>query len=231
MSPAKKSIAMVLMLAMVCLSVPNLAGSDGGGITRKSDREGSWDFYLPLTYSEDATVNGQGGSHAKINDDFGFGFGAGYNPNDHFQIGGLFNWSSRSYDATVVRNDGTSAEYGNYMEIATLALNGTYYILDSNFTPFVTGMLGYTWIDTNIQEGPSSGYCWWDPWYGYVCSYYVPTKTEDEWTYGAGLGVRYDFNKAFSMQCSYNRSWVDFENSDGTPSFGVWRLDFIFRMF
>lgn len=185
---------------------------------------------LPLNYAEEATIDGERGSSADINDDFSLGFGVGYNFNNHFQLSGLINWSSRSYDATAVVSDGTTQRYSNYMETWTLSLNGTYYFLDKNFTPFVSGMLGYNWVDTNIQNGPAQGYCWWDPFWGYICSSYVPTKTESDWTCGAGLGVRYDFSDKFSMQFSYNKNWVDFENASGTSDFDIWRLDFFFRM-
>ncbi|MDA8139596.1 MAG: outer membrane beta-barrel protein [Desulfobacteraceae bacterium] len=230
MYPANKILAMALILTTMCFSLPGMAGSDGS-VLRKAQRAGGWDFYLPLTYAEDAKIEGTHGSKVDINDDLGFGFGVGYNLNNHFQLGGLFNWNSRSYDATATRDDGSTARYSNWLETSTIALNGTYYILDSNITPFVSGMLGYTWMDTNIQDGPSSGYCWYDPWWGYVCSEYVPTKTASDLSYGAGLGVRFDINRAFSMQCSYNRAWIDIDNASGTPYFNTWRLDFIFRMF
>jgi hypothetical protein len=90
--------------------------------------------------------------------------------------------------------------------------------------------LGITYIDTSIQTGPSNGTCWWDPWYGYVCSSYYPTKTQSDFTYGFGLGVRFDLNPKFSLQPSYNKAWVDINNASGTPDFDIWRLDFIFRM-
>ena len=215
-------------MVAVCFSMPTLVGAEGGAI-RKADRANSWDFSLDITYADETTIDGQGGSKADINDDFGMGLGVGYNFNNHFQLGGYFNWNSRSYDATVVQDGGSTRQFGNTMDVTTLALNGTYYILDKNFTPFVSAMVGYAWVDTNIQNGPPEGYCWWDPWWGEVCSTYVPTKTQSNWTYGGGLGVRYDFNRHFTMQCSYNKSWIDLDTS-GTTDFDIWRLDFIFRM-
>ncbi|MBT8338886.1 MAG: outer membrane beta-barrel protein [Desulfatitalea sp.] len=230
MFTSKRRLAIVCAMITICFWMPSVAGSEGGAI-RKADRAETWEFFLPLTYAVDATIKGKGGSSADLNADFGFGFGVGYNFNDHIQLSGLFQWNSRSYDATVVGDDGSTSRYGNTMEISTMALNGTYYFLDGNLTPFLSGMLGYTWVDTNIQNGPPTGYCWYDPWWGYICSYYVPTKIESSMAYGAGLGARYDFNDSFSMQCSYNKSWMDFGNVSGTPDFDIWRLDFIFRMF
>ncbi|WP_419656142.1 hypothetical protein Dvar_52420 [Desulfosarcina variabilis str. Montpellier] len=229
MNVAKKIVVIVCAMAAVCFSMPVAVGAEGSAI-RSADRKGSWDFILPLTYADDTKIDGQGGSSADIDDDFGIGFGFGYNFNNHFQLNGGFNWNSRTYEATVAVSDGSERKYSNYMEMSTIALNGIYYFLDKNFTPFVSGMIGYTWVDTNIQDAPAETYCWYDPWWGYVCNDYVPTKTQDDWTYGAGIGIRYDFNKSFSMQGSYNKSWVDLETS-GTTDFDLWRMDFIFRMF
>ena len=39
----------------------------------------------------------------------------------------------------------------------------------ATFTPYVTGGIGYAFIDTNIPDSPPQTACWWDPWWGYVC--------------------------------------------------------------
>ena len=216
------AIVSVLVLATLCLPMTGMADQGKG-------RAETWDFYLPLIYAADASFSGEGGSSIDINEDFGFGFGFGYNFTDRLQLGGLFNWNSSSYDATVVLDDGTTNQYGNYLETATISMNGIYYFMESDITPFVSGTLGYTFIDTNIQNGLATGTCWWDPWWGYVCTEYVPTRTESDFNYGAGLGVRYDISENFSMQCSYNKSWIDINNASGTPDFDSWRLYFTFR--
>jgi hypothetical protein len=87
---AKKIVVIVCAMAAVCISMPTLAGAEGSAI-RNADRTGSWDFFLPIIYTDETKVDGQGGSSVDINDDFGIGFGAGYNFNNHFQLGGLFN--------------------------------------------------------------------------------------------------------------------------------------------
>ncbi len=199
--------------------------------SRPGGRAGTWDFYLPLSFTDSKTFNGEGGSSLDVNGDWGFGFGFGYNFTDRFQLNGLFNWSSRSYDAKVVRPDGTTDRYSNWMETSTLSLNGVFYFLQGDIAPFVSGGVGITYVDTNIQNGPASGTCWWDPWWGYVCSSFVPTKTENAVSYSAGMGVRFDLNRQFSLQPSYNKAWIDISKaSGGMPDFDVWRLDFIFRM-
>jgi opacity protein-like surface antigen len=197
---------------------------------RYGARAGTWDFYVPLVYADAATITGQGGSKVDINADFGFGFGFGYNFTDNLQLNGIFNWNSRSYDATTVNTDGTTRKYSNYMDTSTISLNGVYYFLNGNVTPFVSGGVGITYVDTNIQNGTGSTTCWYDPWWGYVCSSYVPTKTENDISYNVGIGVRSDVSRQFGLQFGYYKSWIDISKASGTSDFDIWRLDFIFRM-
>ncbi len=217
------------VIAMAALSVP-VAEAQGFTTVRPGGRGGNWEIFLPLSYSDFATIKGQGGSSVDINPYWGFGFGVGYNVSDNFQVNGTFTWASRSYEATIVQSDGTTKKYNNFMDSSTLSLNGVYYFLNKDFTPFVSGGVGVTYVDTNIQNGASSTACYWDPWWGYVCSSYVPTKTENDISYNAGLGVRYDINRQFGLQGGYYRTWIDISKASGTPVFDIWRLDFIFRM-
>ena len=225
-------ISMALAFAAIAgaaLYIP-VAEAQGFTAVRPGGRGGTSDFYLPLIYGDSATISGQGGSSVDLNADWGFGFGFGYNFSDNFQLNGLFNWSSRSYDAKTVNTDGTTRKYSNYMDSSTISVNGVYYFLKGDITPFVSGGVGITYVDTNIPTGSGSTSCWYDPWYGYVCSSYVPTKTQNDVSYNAGLGVRYDVNRQFGLQFGYYKTWIDISKASGTPDFDIWRLDFIFRM-
>ena len=222
------SLALVFAaIAWVAMYVP-VAGAEEYTTIRPGGRGGTMEFILPLMYTDSTTVNGQGGSSLRINADWSTGFGFGYNINDNIQINGLFSWSNRSYDATVMRADGTTSRYSNYMDTSTLGVNGVYYFMGGKVTPFISAGIGYTFIDTNIQNGLASSSCWYDPWYGYVCSSYVPTKTESDWSYNAGIGVRFDVNRSFALQGSYNKMWIEADKVK--PDFDIFRIDFIFRM-
>jgi opacity protein-like surface antigen len=225
-------MAVVLVAAAIGAIVPCPADAQSYTAVRPGGRGGNWEIFLPLIYSDSATVKGEGGSKVDINSDWGFGFGAGYNVSDNFQINGMFTWSYKSYNATSVNPDGSVArQYSNYMDTSTLSLNGVYYIMKGNITPFVSAGVGITYVDTNIPTGGSgTSSCWYDPWYGYVCSSYVPTKTENDITYNAGIGVRFDANSQFALQFGYYKTWIDVSKASSTPDFDIWRLDFIFRM-
>ena len=92
--------------------------------------------------------------------------------------------------------------------------------MESNFTPFVTAGLGWTYIDTNIPSGPPETWCWY--WYG--CSTFVPTETSTEFSYNAGLGLRLDVGKGV-FRFLVNSQWVDYGGSYGGDSVIQYRLD------
>ena len=222
-----------LVLAVLCMS-GLVVSADAQQFTsvRPGGRAGTWDIILPLNYAESATINGQNGSSVNVDGGWGLGIGFGYNFTDNFELGGSFNWNERTYSANVTGTGFMGSRYTNWMDTSTVLVNGTFYILNGNFSPFVTGGMGFTYVDTNIPSGysgPSS--CWWDPWYGYVCNnYYQPTVTRNEWTYNAGVGVRFDLNRQMALRAGYYRSWVEFRNtSGGTPYFDNWAFDLVFR--
>lgn len=223
MNSILKTLAIVAIGALAgTLVLPSPVQAQG------SSRAGSWEFILPITYSPSTSFTGEGGSSASLNSDVGMGLGFGYNLNNHLQLGGTIAWNTRNYNATIVNTDGTTKRASGTLDSSTIALNATYYFMRSGFTPFVSGGIGSTFIDTNIPNGQGSTACWWDPWYGYVCDTYAATKTQTALSYSAGVGVRYELSRAISLQGSYNRMWIDY--SKGNPNIDGWRLDFVFRM-
>lgn len=197
-------------------------------VVMAQQRAGSLEFILPMTYSTSKSFNGQGGSSADLNSDMGWGFGIGYNLNNHLQLAGMFTWSTRSYNATIVQDVGGPKKASGTLDSSTILFNATYYFMPSGFTPFVSAGIGSTFIDTNIPNGFAQTGCWYDPWYGYVCDTYQPTKTQTAVSYTAGAGVRFEVNRVLSLQGSYNRVWLDYSNSN--PSIDGWRFDLVFRM-
>jgi opacity protein-like surface antigen len=192
------------------------------------ERAGSLEFVLPVFYTPSSHFSGEGGSSADINSNLSFGVGLNYNLNNHLQVGGLFSWSYQGYTATTVDTTGATRKATGTLSASTIGLNATYFFMPSGTTPFVTGGFGSTFVDTNIPNGAPSTGCWYDPWYGYICNTYTPTKTQTAVSYQAGAGMRFELNRTVAVQGSYNRMWIDL--SSGSPSMDVWRLDFVFRM-
>jgi hypothetical protein len=214
------------VLAGLALYVPVAQAGDRG-----KGGAGSLEFTVPLNYTSSYTLSGANGSSADINATLNTGFGMGYNVNDYFQVNGTFAWANRNYSAKNLGGGvGGVNDYNGQLSTSSLQLNAVYYFMAGDFTPFVSGGFGTTFIDSNIPNGSGSSSCYWDPYWGYVCGTYVPTKTSTNISYSAGLGARMDINRSFAMQGSVNRMWIDAPNAGTKPEFDSFRIDFIFRM-
>lgn len=211
------------------LVVPLLAAA-AGPMDLYRGRKGKWEITLQPRYLTGETVGFSGGSSIKIDDDLGFGMGFGYNLTDRFALHLDWSWSNVDYKATIATTDaignptGTDT-YSGELDTSTVALNLTAHLLEGPVTPFVVGGIGWTYVDSNIPSGPPSGSCWWDPWYGYICTSYQDTYGADEFSYSLGIGVRADVSPGFFLRGSWIWQWVDFSRSAGTSPFDGGRLD------
>jgi hypothetical protein len=206
------------MLTAVCSPSYADAGS-------ASNREGKWEMYFSPNYVNSSTLDGEGGSSADINGDLGWLFGFAYNLNEKFALGFEFGWNSVSYTANRAYGAGLVDRAGGTLDTSGTRLYATYNFMAKRFTPYVTGNIGWTWIDTNVPSGPPSTSCWYDPWLGYICSGYQPTYTTTEFTYGGSLGLRFDVSNNVFLRGSVGEQWLDVNTGGGTPSFTNYRLD------
>jgi opacity protein-like surface antigen len=200
----------------------------GAAAQGSAQRAGRWEFTLQPQYVDSMSVSGANGSRASIDSDWGFGFGLAYNLSDHLQLGGELTWNDAGYRATLVPGPGNplpSTSFRGTMETSTLRMNATWHFLRGNFTPFVTGGIGATWVDTNIPNGPTQ--CWVDPWYGTYCD--TPTRSDTYFSYNAGAGLRWDINRGFFMSAAYIRQWIDVGGATGSPAADQFRLVFGFK--
>jgi len=192
-------------------------------------RTNQWEGWFSPVVTESKSYTFEGGSTARQDTGFGAGFGFGKNLNPNFSLGGEFTWGSANYRATVQPGAGNNLQaqtIGGTVEAYTVRFMGSYYLLQGNFSPFVTGGLGWTYIDTNIPSGLPQNVCWYYPWYGTVCGSYVPTASTTRFSYNAGLGVRYDFTREFFMRGWVNAQYVDFGGSYGGTRWTQGRIDF-----
>jgi opacity protein-like surface antigen len=195
-------------------------------------RGGQWEFTLQPQYTDSTSFSGANGSKADLEGAWGFGLGIAYNFNDHFSLGGDLTWSQGDYKATVAPaagNPGSGYTLSGTLETSTLRLNGTWNILAGAFTPFVTGGVGATYIDTNVPNGPPSTVCWWDPWWGYYCGTTVPTKNETDLSYLAAAGLRWDAERTFFLRGFVARQWVQVGGEVGAVGTTQYRIDIGFR--
>jgi Outer membrane protein beta-barrel domain len=184
-------------------------------------RTGTWEFYADFRFLFGDTLNFNGGTQLRTNDDVGFGIGGGFNLNEHINLGFEWSYNNVTYNGTIASGSGQAAfPITGSASISRLAFTGAYNLLEGPLTPYVGGNLGYSYIDTNIPNGPPQTGCWWDPWFGYICSTWQSTHGTNAWIYGLDVGLRWDANRAFFIRGGYEYNWASYSQG-GTQGAGL----------
>jgi opacity protein-like surface antigen len=160
--------------------------------------QGDWELRIGPIFGLGQTVDFSNGS-ADIKNTTGFKAGAAYYLTGHLALGGNFSYSRGDFSSQVNNNGLMVGVQDGHESVSTLLFDGMYSFLDGPFRPYLEAGLGYTWVDTNIASGPAVAGCWWDPWWGYVCSGYQPTHGTSSWLGQLGAGMQYNFNHEFGV--------------------------------
>ena len=193
----------------------------------RSSRAHEWEFVFDLNYQDSYDLDFEGGTKANTDSDWGFSIGANYHYNDNVEFQFLVDWMKLDYRATIVSGDVVplpSYNVSGDMEVFKPKANVVYNFMSGNFTPYVSGGIGWSFIDTNIPQGPPQTGCWWDPWWGYICTTYQNTKNTDEFAYQLGAGVRWEATPYLSIRFGYEKQWYDIGTAKSTPGFDTLRL-------
>lgn len=181
-----------------------------------ADRDTGWEFGGDLIYQDSQDFDGDNGSTGSLDSDLGIALTFGYRFNERLELTFGLDWSNIDYNVELV--DGTPPIIGNVsidgeLEAFTPRVGANFNFLEGPITPYVSGTIGYAFIDTNIPDGPPQAGCWWDPWYGQICTAWQETRSIEEFMYGVGVGVRWDVNDAWSVRFGYDKRWIDSDNS------------------
>jgi len=222
---SRSVIVTVAAVAMLAVSISAVAADP----TSFRPRQGQYEFTLQPRYIASKDIDVGGGSKLELDQDLGFGLGLGFNFTNKLALALDWSWVSSDYQAKIATTNsagnptGTTTASGT-LDASTFALNLSYYFLEGPLTPFVMGGIGWTWVDSNIPSGlPQTG-CWWDPWYGYICTSYQDTYAKDYFSYSLGLGGRWDVVPGFFLRGSVVWQWMDVGEA-GTTDFPGGRLD------
>jgi len=214
----QKISKVILVAAALLAAAPALA---------QSNRAGKGELYLGPLFTDGDSYVFDGGTTLRTDTGVGLSLGYAYNFNSHFSAGIDFAWSETDYRATAQPASGTttSRSINGTIETSTIRFNGTYHFATSEFTPFVTGGLGWTYVDTNIPTGTGDPFCYYYPWYGSYCGTYVPTAATTKFSYNLGVGLRLDVGRGF-FRGLVNQQWVNFGDSYGSQAATQYRIDF-----
>lgn len=207
------------VLVAVCLAL--LLSAPAAAV----ERDGRWEVTVQIVGNSSEDAGSDNGSGVDVDSDLGFGAGAAYNFNERFAVGFDFTYLSPDYTATFVLDNGTgnSVSFDHELDVFSGMFSGTWNILPGRITPYLEIAGGWTYIDTNITDGPPTTGCWWDPWWGYICADFYDTYDDTTFTWGGGAGMRFEFGERMFLKGSYNRVELDTDGAD--PTFDLWKAE------
>ena len=142
-------------------------------------------------------------------DDTGlFGIGASYNLNRYVGITGEFTFGYPRYTVSFL---GSSLSGEAFMHSGNFNLE--YHVLPGPITPFISGGIGYLYLDSQVPSGPSSVYCFWDYWWGYNCTGSTPTYHNTYLNLNAAVGLRWDIGESFFLKGGVGAGWANIHNN------------------
>jgi len=210
------------LLALLAGSMPAAA---------QSHRAGTNEFYLSPIFMQSESKSFDGGTTARLDSGYGFGIGFARNFNAHLTAGVELGWTETYYRTTLQPapgNPGAPINSSGTIDTGTLRFFGSWNILATDLTPFLTAGAGWTHIYTDIPAGPPLYSCWYYPWWGPVCTYYVPTQNTTKFSWNFGGGLRWDIGP-YLVRALVNAQYADLGGAQGQDYFTVYRLDFGMR--
>lgn len=177
-------------------------------------REGRGEVSFLASYQNSQDESFEGGAGLAIDDSVGWGFSFGWNWTSKVNLSYSFMVNKPDYSAVIVPDGEAPQTVDHELSKYSHHFNGTYHFLDGNITPFVTGGIGWTQLDSNIADGLPEVGCWWDPRWGYVCYQDWDTYSETEFTYNLGVGVRWDINSNLFSRAAYTREFISVKGGD-----------------
>ena len=191
-------------------------------------RSEKWEFFLAPQFINSKLLQFDNGAEADINERSSLGFGLGYNINHRIELSMLFAASNSNYSGKRIFEDGSEPEkFTANLYTSSINFDFTYNFLSTPFTPYISANIGSTFIDSGIPTGDIITGCWWDPWWGYICSPRAQTYTSTEFNYGAGIGLRYDFNRKLYIKGGVAKNYIDLGSSN-TADFTTYQFIFGF---
>ena len=214
-----------LTLAVLLIALPYISNA-------QTNRAGSWETSFSVIYQESISADGEQGSEFDMDSEVGFGINFALNINPKLSVGADLEFLKPRYSLLLVDDTGVNDDLVINHKLSQFngRFKGTFNLIDGPFTPYIEAGLGWSYFDSNVADGPPQTGCYWHPWWGYICSNYYSTFDDTIFTYGAGIGLRYEFRGGAFLKASYNYWELDgVGNSDASGlTSGKVELGFLF---
>jgi opacity protein-like surface antigen len=194
------------------------------------DRAQTYEFGIQVADIAGGFVNGTRGASLDFANDTAIGIVGGYNISQNFQVGGEIFWADPGYSARLPLDPGaTVVRVEGDMDVTSFLLKATWNILDTAITPYIEGGAGWMFVDSNVISGlPTTG-CWWDPWWGYMCTSFYDTYSDTRTGYTYAAGVRWDMGDAMVLRASYGVVQMDTNNAASDIDLDTLRVEFAWK--
>jgi opacity protein-like surface antigen len=210
---------LILLLLLISLSSSVFAQRFNKQDNSYGARDSRFESSFVLAFQNGMDYSVEGGGSIDVDSSLGWGITLGWNWTEHWNLSYKLTLNNPGYTAVIVPEDTSlPAQTLDYkMSKGTHMLNATYNFRDKPFTPYIQAGVGVTVLDSNVPDSPPTTGCWWDPWWGYICSTTWSTYKKTAFAYNIGLGLRWDVNNALFFKGAYNKEWVSVKS--GTLSF------------
>jgi hypothetical protein len=187
-----------LLIAILIIAIP--------AISDAQNRARTWEWSIAGLYQDSKNMDGENGSSLRIDGAGGLGFNLSYNLTNKFAVGVDLDWLRPDYRAEMVEDVFPPATVVIDHEFSQFngRIKGVFNFSEGPLTPYLEGGFGWSYFDSNVADGPPQTGCYWHPYWGYICNNYYSTFTETSFSYGAGLGLRYQMPGGTFVKGSYN---------------------------
>ena len=188
------------IIAILIIAIPAISDA-------QTKRARTWEWSVAGIYQESKDMAGENGSSLRIDGAGGLGFNISYNLTNKFAIGVDLDWLRPDYRAELINDEVfpiETAVIDHEFSQFNGRIKGVFNFSEGPLTPYVEGGFGWSYFDSNVADGPPQTGCWWHPYWGYICDNFYSTFTETSFSYGAGVGLRYQMRGGTFLKGSYN---------------------------
>jgi len=188
-------------------------------------RAGSWETTIGLYVTGEESSSGENGSSLDVDTGYGLGVSIGYNFTSNLALRFDGSWARPDYQAVVNSEEEGLLRVDHELSVFNGQFNGVWNIIDGAFTPYLQAGIGWTYLDSNVADGPPQTGCWWDPWWGYICDNFYSTYSDSNFSWNVGAGLRYEFGRSMFVRGGWERTEIDTGKNGADPDFDAFRFE------